>query len=271
MVMVETRERERARPALKVTLNNTRPIDVTDLGRTLEALGREYEEFVVGRFEPPPVNARLYIATVETGSIIVELHSLLDQASFIIDYIDVFAGFVTNIQDIIDFLLLQDKENKPALLTNTSVGNISTIVEPIAKDGGSNLTINVSISGGSTAPVVVQPIIINSERANAIQNGARRYLSASLPKDGSFRSELLHLHQMRGDAKAKQGDRGVIQKFSSKPVKLHFMTPEVKASIVDKPDNPFKMAYLVDGEVSTVNGQPALYKIYEVQDAIEKP
>jgi hypothetical protein len=270
-VDIQDRERERERPALKMVLENTRPVDVTDLGRALEAFGREYEEFVVGRFEPPPVNARLYITSLETGSIIVELQTLLDQASFIVNAIDVFAGFVTNLQDIIDFLLLQDKEKKPHSITNTSVENISTFVEPIAKDGGSNVTITVNIAGGSTAPVVIQPVVINSERANAIQNGARRFLGSALPTNGIFKNELLQLHQMRGDAKAKQGDRGIIEKFSMKPVKLHFMTPEVKASILDKPDNPFKLAYLVDGEVSTIGGQPGLYKIYEVHDAIEKP
>jgi len=82
--------------------------------------------------------------------------------------------------------------------------------------------------------------------------------------------ELLQLHQMRGDIKAKTGDRGIIEKFSSKLVKLHFMTPEVKAAIVDQQDNPFRMAYVVDGEVGTIGGEPSLYKIQEVHDAIEK-
>jgi hypothetical protein len=36
-----------------------------------------------------------------------------------------------------------------------------------------------------------------------------------------------------GDIKAKTGDRVIIEKFSSKPVKLHFMTAEVKAAIGD--------------------------------------
>jgi hypothetical protein len=43
-----------------------------------------------------------------------------------------------------------------------------------------------------------------------------------------------------GILKQKRAIRGIIEKSSRGPVKLHFMTPEVKASIVDKPDNPFK-------------------------------
>jgi hypothetical protein len=236
---------------LTVRFENRRPVDTTDLGRMLLALGTEYEEFVIARFEGPPVNARLYVSHVETGSIILVLHSLLDQASFILEHIEIFAGFITNLHEIIDFLLqsptTRDATPKvPEAVSPASVERISTIVEPVAKDGGSNLTINVTVSGNQ-APVHIQPVIISSERANALQNSARRFLSPALPSSGGFKGELLRLHQMRGDIKAKTGDRGIIEKFSPRPVKLHFMTPEVKAAIVDQQDNPFKMAYIVDG------------------------
>jgi hypothetical protein len=259
---------------LTVRLENRRPVDITDLGRMLQALGTEYEEFVVARFEGPPVNARLFVSRAETGSILLVLQALLDQASFILQHAEVFAGFMASLQEIIDFLLPSkgaDAQAKkvPEAVTSASVERISTIVEPVAKDGGSNLTISVTVSGNS-APVYVQPIIISSERANALQNSARRFLGPSPPSSGSFKGELLQLHQMRGDIKAKTGDRGIIEKFSSKPVKLHFMTPEVKAAIVDQQDNPFRMAYVVDGEVGTIGGEPSLYKIQEVHDAIEK-
>lgn len=183
-----------------------------------------------------------------------------------------FAGFLTNLQEIIDFLLLNQttpKKESGSVVNPDSVDRISTMVEPVAKDGGSSLTINVNVIG-NTAPVNIQPIIVNSERANALQNSARRYLGPQLPTSGAFKGELLRLHQMKGDVTAKTGDRGIIEKFSKKPVKLHFMSPAAKAAILEQQDNPFKMAYVVDGEVGTLDGVPSLYKIFEVHDAIEK-
>ncbi|UWU86163.1 hypothetical protein N2605_06845 [Bradyrhizobium yuanmingense] len=270
-IVVRRADRHEIEARLEVRFDNRRPIDITDLGRSLQALGQEYEEFVVGRYEPAPTNSRLYVARVETGSILLILEPLLDQASFIVKHIDVFAGFVTNLQEIVDFLLLaQSKSKKVKAVNPASVERVSEIVDPVAKDGGSTLTVNVHVQG-NTAPVNIQPIIINHERANALQNQARRYLGPEIPTSGGFRSELLQLYQMKGDAKAKTGDRGVIEKFSKRPIKLRFMSPEVKAAIVDQQDNPFKMAYIVDGEMSTIRGEPALYKIYEVHDATEKP
>jgi hypothetical protein len=155
-----------------------------------------------------------------------------------------------------------------AIVTRGDAERISTILEPVAKDSGSTLSIAVT---GNTAPVTVNAIIVNSEKANAVQNAARRFLGPSVPTQGQFEREVMYLQQIRGDLKSKVGDRGVIEKFSPKPVKLHFMTPEVKASILDKPENPFKMAYVVDGQVSTAEGKPALYKVAAVHDAFERP
>jgi hypothetical protein len=64
---------------------------------------------------------------------------------------------------------------------------------------------------------------------------------------------------------------GVIERFSTEPVKLHFMTPESKAAILDRP-YPFKLAHVIDGQVSTVKGEPALYKVTHVHETIgEEP
>jgi hypothetical protein len=62
---------------LDVRLDNTRPIEVSDLGNALNALGKQYEEFVVTHgFDQIAGNARLFVTHIETGSIIVTLQSL---------------------------------------------------------------------------------------------------------------------------------------------------------------------------------------------------
>src|SRR5947208_2260741 len=84
------------------------------------------------------------------------------------------------------------------------------------------------------------------------------------PMEGNAK---LYLQQVRGDPKSKVGDRGVIERFSTKPVKIHFMTPESKAAVLDRP-YPFKVAHVVDGQVSTVKGEPALYKVTNVHETL---
>lgn len=252
---------------LLVRLANTKPLELVDLGQSFEALGQLYTEFVHSkRYEHIADNAHLYVLDLRSGSIIASLKGILDQASFVFDHLEVLTGFLSNLNDLIQFFTAQEPR-KELSVTRSEAMQLSKIVEPVAKDGGAQIVFEIK---GNTGPVTVNNIIVASERANAIQNNVRRFLGPAIPESGNFESEVLYLQQMRGDSETSLGDRGIIEKFSRRPVKLHFMNPKVKAAIVDQPENPFKMAYIVNGEVSTARGEPALYKITEVHDAIER-
>jgi len=108
----------------------------------------------------------------------------------------------------------------------------------------------------------------NSIDANAIQNAIRRYVGPQPPLSGVFRDEVLYLFQVRDDLKAPTGDKGIIERFSNRPVKLQFSSEEVKRAITDASENPFRVAFIVDGDVSTVEGKPALYRIHTVRETI---
>ena len=253
---------------LTVSIKNTKPIEIVDLGASFKAFGEQYSQFVSHHgYEPLEGNARLYITGLETGSIIAKLQALLEQGSFVIDHIQVFAGFVTNLHDVIDYFRTQATKPSEEISRDTAT-RLSQILEPVAKDSGASLAINVA---GNSAPVTINTIVVTSENANAIQNNIRRFLGPPIPSNGNFEKELLYLQQVRGDRSTTVGDRGVIEKFSNRAIKLNFMTPEAKGAILDAPENPFKMAYVVDGQISTVRGEPALYKISTVHETIERP
>jgi hypothetical protein len=250
--------------AFQVKYETDRPVELADLGESFRALGKQYEDYVHRHgFDQTPGNARLYVSELRTGSILLILKNMLEQGSMVIKDFDVLAGFITNLSELIEYFR-KPKPTPPAEITREDASRLSRIVEPAAKDGGSNISFTFI---GNTAPIHVTNITVNSESANAIQNNVRRFLGPAVPDPGSFQSEVLYLHQMRGDPMSKVGDRGVIEKFSNKPVKLHFMTPESKAAILDTPF-PFKVAHVIDGQVSTVKGEPALYKVTNVHETL---
>jgi hypothetical protein len=254
---------------LVVHLANTKPIELSDLGQSFEAFAELYSEFAHSKgYELIAGNARLYVVDLQSGSIIASLKALLDQTSFLVDHLDVLTAFLANLNDLIKFFTVQgsSKDDKVPI-SRTEAQRLTKIVEPVAKDGGAQILFEIK---GNTAPVTVNNIIITSERANAIQNNVRRFLGPPIPENGHFEKEVLYLQQMRGDSTTSIGDRGIIEHFSPRPVKLYFMTPEVKAAIVDQQENPFKMAYVVDGQVSTARGEPALYKVTVVHDVIDR-
>jgi hypothetical protein len=251
-------------PTLGIRLENKRPVELLDLTASLHAFGEEYGDFVNSHgFDPIADNVRLYITELRTGSIIAELQAIAEQSSFVLKHGEIFAAFLTHFSDIVGFFLTMSKPPNIPDVSRTEAERIAQIFEPVAKDSGSQLFMNVK-----------GDVTINynytSDQANTIQNNVRRYLGPSHTHTGPFTKEVMTLYQMRGDT-SKAGDRGIIEAFGKKPVKLEFMNEEAKRAILDRTDNPFRLAFIVDGIVSTADGKPALYKIYTVHDAIERP
>jgi hypothetical protein len=248
---------------LRMRLANKKPIELVDLGQSFRALGEQYQDYVTrvaGAGE-----GKLYVVRMQQRSpLIADFKGFLDQASFVVDHIDIIAGFITNLNELINyFRSLGPIEQEPTAPTRAEAERLAKIVEPVAKDGGSQL--NIAVQGDVHMHVTIN---LDSERANAIQNNVRRFVGKPVPETGSFEREVLYLEQMRGNRSSSVGDRGIIENFSSRPVKLHFMSEEVKAAILEKPQNPFLMDYVVDGVASYARGQPALYKITRVHEAI---
>lgn len=253
-------------PLLTVTIKNKAPVELIALADSLDALGKQYISFASSSgVDPFPGNVRLYIEELRTGSIVAVLKDIVDQASFVHEHRDLLAAFAGNFNDLMMFFagLMPSKADD---VSRVDASNIARIVEPVARDGGSQLFVQVT---GDNNTVIVNNVY-TSERARAAQEGVRRFLGPPIPSQGYFEHELLFLHQVRGQVRAKAGDFGIIEKFSDKPVKLVFTSDDAKRAILDS-EFPFKKLFIVSGQISTAGGAPALYKIYNVHDVIDRP
>ena len=250
-------------PIITFKLENSKPVDLLDLTGSLAAFGEAYTDYVASAgYDVEPGNVRLFIREIRTGSVIAALVSMADQASWVLSHFDAAAGFVSHFDQILHhFLLLPSVPHEDAP-TKRDAGQAIAVMEPVAKDGGANLFFNVS------RDVHVHHYYesrYDSQKANAIQNSARRFLGEAIPKNEIYQDEILSLFQVRGDASAKVGDRGVIEPISPRPVKLIFASEEVKRQIIDQPENPFQKLFLVDVEAKATEGRVRLYRIFPLR------
>ncbi len=253
---------------LRVEIKNSRPVDLIDLTTSLMALAQSFQDYATSATgDPLPDNMRLYVKEMRSGSVIAELVTLSDQAQWIADNIEVLAAFVGNLDDLMKFFMGREPSTSEPP-TRKQAGQIVSIAEPIAKDSGAQLNIQV-MDGGVVN--IQQTINITSTEANAMQNGARRFLGPALPASYVAADQLMTLEQVKNSAKAKTGDRGVIETVTDKPVKLQFLGEEAKRKVLELDhENPLQCAFLVDVEVRSVQGRPTLYRIIEVKDVIPK-
>jgi hypothetical protein len=240
-------------------------VDLLDLTGSLTAFGEAYRDYVIsGGYDVEPGNVRLSVREIRSGSIIAELVSVADQASWVLDHLDAAAGFISHFDQVLRFfLLLPRPATHDTVPTKREAAQAISVMEPIAKDGGANLFLNVN------GDVHIHNHY-NSQDANVIQNTARRFLGPSVPTNAVYRDRLLSLSQVRGDVSAKVGDRGIIESISSAPVKLVFLSEEVKRQIVEHPDNPFQKLFLVDVEAQAAEGKIRLYRILAVKDVLDR-
>ncbi len=125
-----------------------------------------YEDFVHRHgFDKTPGNAKLYLVDIRRGSIVADLKGYLDQASFVLNHLDVLAGFIANMNELTEFFRLQRSLKGDDLPTRAEAERVAKFVEPVAKDGGAQF--NLTVQGNAT--VNVTNITINSESANAIE------------------------------------------------------------------------------------------------------
>ncbi len=208
---------------------------------------------------------QLYIRELRSGSVIASLVALTPLALPFLENANSIIDFATHLRHGFDFLLGRVR-NTPELPQHT-YQNLCTIVEPVAKDSASQWNVSTVINGD-----VHNHYHLNSIEANAAQNTARRRIKeVKTPVTGHHDRVVMSLHQARNDARSSAGDRAIIESIHSRPVKLIFATEALKGRLLSSSENPFQSAYVVDVQVETVGGRPALYKVLEIHDTIASP
>ena len=259
--MVDRHSIDQAPPeaTLTIAINNTRPIELTDLTRALLSFSDEFRRTLDDR-EAIGADVRLYVKELRTGSIIADVVAISPQLIQGISYANSVWSFAKHLKGAFDFLT--GKSNDEPEIDKTSYENLSNFVEPIAKDNGSQ--VNIGVVNG---PVYVS---LNSTEANAAQNNARKKIDQMRePEIKTHDKVLLYWYQARNDTNSQAGDRGIIESIHKRPVKVVCASDSIKARMILDDANPFKYGYLVDVVVETVRGKPVVYKIIAAHERIE--
>ncbi|WP_417794725.1 hypothetical protein [Terasakiella pusilla] len=246
---------------LQITLHNRDPVALTDLVQSLMAVSAQFERFIKSNSKPSPeACTELLIHEVRQGSIVVELvaHSLPMVPLIWGDgAIHEWVNYAKSIM-----LWLAGKEDKPCQkITKTDLDNFSSMVQPVARDDGSQVVF-AATSGGS----ITNHFHIGHSEARSVQEKVAREIDkTSDPIDNTHFKQYMTWHQIRFDSSLTSGSQAIIENISKAPKRVVFEDEETKRAMT-KGDSRFardwqELAYLVDVEVQSVNGTPRAYKI----------
>lgn len=251
---------------LEITINNEKPVVLTDLTMALLGVAQQFERFIENETtEQYHAGSELFVKEVRSGSIVVELIAqampvapLLWQGCSLVEWVD-------HAKSVIEWL--NGKLSQPPKdVTKQDLRQWNNILEPVAKDHASQMNFSVS-SGGK----VVNQFFITSEQANAAQNAIRREVGRlDEPNDHIQRKRVMVWYQTKFDDTSQTGNKAVIENISKSPVKVIFENNAVKKAMLAgdarfaKPWH--ELAYIVDVRVQTVQNEPKVYTIINYYD-----
>lgn len=251
-------EPQKITPELQVIISNVRPIELLDLTESLNALAAEFADFIAREHpEDDASEVKLFVHEVKAGSVIATFAALSPTLMQSLSYAVTVADFAAHL--VRGYSWLKGQSVSPGSVVTAE--NLSRIVEPVAKDSGSQINIGTLVAEAGSN------VTINYADANLVQNTARRYIANQKRAGSGIQSKvLMHWYQARGDSRSNVGDRAVIESITSKPIKTVCATEALKSKMVLSEVNPFQEAFLVDVVVDTVNDKPAMYKIIELHE-----
>lgn len=252
---------------LVIKIDNKQPIELLDLTKSLVALSTQFNAYV-DKYADSKENreAKLYVKEIKSGSVILELveFATLGMIPFL-ENTNTIIGFAEYCKSAINFFL-KDEGNKPEF-SGADYKEFSAIINPIAKDLGSQFNINTTINGNLTVHLK-----LDSTESNALQNifkGEIEKLKLPEQPDDIINSVLLIWFQARNDMKSKTGNKVVIEEISRKPLNITFDNEEIKEKMLRGDLNPFNTAFIVDVKIQTIQDKPAAYKVMRLHEHFE--
>jgi hypothetical protein len=250
--------------SLRVEIKNKEPIELIELTKSLASLSNQYNSYSeINGYTEKERHSKLYVKEIKSGSVILDL----------VEYASVgILPFAENINTIVGFTeyfgkavkyFVKGEGTKPDLSIQ-DCKDLSQVVNPIAKDNGSQLNMSVKIDGGFH-----QHIHLDSRDANAFQNLLKTEIKEKLePKTGDLiENAIMVFYQTRNKIAGKSGNKVIIDDaVEGKPLNVIFSDKKLKKKILKGEDNPNNFAFQVDVKIKTSNGIIIAYEIINYHD-----
>lgn len=164
---------------LIIEIKNEYPIELTDLTKSFSSLANEFTNYV-SKTGDNILNreAKLYVKEIKSGSVICELVEMATIGVIpFVENINTVVGFGEYVSKAFNFFLGKHKD-KPKEISQSNLKDLSQILNPIAKDSGSQINISTTVNGN-----VHLHINLSSIEANAVQNVIDRDIEKSKTPD----------------------------------------------------------------------------------------
>lgn len=249
---------------LQICFTHNQPIQLSSLCQSLEGVAKEYSSFIQLHSVDKniePCDNNIYVTQITKGSIIIELAAYIAATYTLFEHSNAIFEFGENIKRVYEWL--QNKGARPDNITAKQLRNLSQTLEPVVNDPNASVQIN-SINIAGDVNLILKA---DSTLANAMQNRINKTLSEMKEPITGFHKNCAMIWAVTSSNKPV--DKAVIEMFSKKSVKVFFDNEQLKETMVMR-EHPYKHIFVVDVVVHTVNDNPVLYHIKQLNEILDK-
>lgn len=260
--------------AIVVTLDLAEPVEIRDFVSAFAGLGAQFERYIRERRPDLEDTVKIYVKEVRKGSIEAELVPLVYNTIITsMDHIQIATGFVKTLNAKIRTILGPEHG-----LPHASKSELTSVVDTlaaVANDPNGRATIK-SVRYRSTGRTTEFEAEFDTlEAREAIQIIDAQYRELSQPADEDLEDQLLTFYQSNRRDAEKTGEKGVIESITPKPLAVIYASElareRIKSIMLSGDRNIYKLGFIVDVNVLTRGGNPAVYRIKAVKDVVELP
>jgi hypothetical protein len=247
---------------LVVKIENSKPVELFDLTRSLFALTTQFEAFLQkNATSKDERETKLYVKEVKSGSIIVELMEF--SGANILPFMENTNTIVVFTSFLIGRLSCLLKKNRDADLERKDYRALSDFVSLVAKDGNGAIHIDCRVNGD-----VINNYSLSSKQCDVIQACAKAACKPVLAEGDIHEKVLLRWFQTRSSLENKKGNVAIIESLSDKPASTIVNDDEVKKQMLHGDDNPLTTAYVVDVKIEFLGEKP-VYRVLRLHETFE--
>ena len=249
---------------LNIEIKNNNPLELTELTKSLISLSNQYNRHSeLNGYSESERKAKLYIKKIETGSVLLDLIEF--GSANVIPFVEsnnTIIGFAQFLKSSVSYFL-NSKGEEPQLSTQ-DCKELSQIVQPVARDNGSQLNVNVTVNGN-----VNNYVSLDSTQSNALQNILKQEIKEKqeLKNGDVFENALMVFSQTKNKISSKGGNKVVVDDIlPNRAINVFIPDKKTKKQMIKGDDNPNNFSFQVDIKVKTANGKISAYEILKFHD-----
>jgi len=250
---------------LLIKIENTKPIELYDFSNSFLALHNQYKRFTQKNYKNIDENVKLYVNELKEGSKIVKvvrfLTTLIPQ-----EIIKDFNEYLKmQFSHFLEQKLPELEEKLGHRLTKQELIELRTVLKHSANDYNGKIHFEAGKNN-----IITNNFTFNGVEARAISDEIDKgiiALNENLQKE--FQNEILQL-SIKKTPSGSLVVKGIIDSVEMKEIQILFNNDDIKEAMLNKnEDNPFKVYYVVNGEIKRVNGEVKAYLIKELIQIID--